>query len=187
MRTLQETGTLERNLLAPVPRESLVLGLGVYYSALYLFHVAYILVAGVLVFDLDLDVSGPDLAVAGFLLLAMAIMSIMLGFLMSATSLLMRDFSLVTLVIHRPFLLLSGAYFLVELLPQPFRILAMINPLAYAIDAFRGSLSTSTLLLPLSVECGIVAGSTLLIGVIGIWVYRRVLNLLLMRGELSLY
>ena len=90
-------------------------------------------------------------------------------------------------MIHRPFLLLAGAYFLVDLLPQPFRFLAMVNPLAYAIDAFRGSLSSSTLLLPQPVECVIAAGPTVLIGVVGVWVFRRVLDRQLRSGELSLY
>ena len=137
--------------------------------------------------DIQLDVTTKGVVIAGGLLVAMSVMSILLGFLMASVSLVMRDGSVALLVIHRPFLLLTGAYFLVELLPQPFRFFAMINPLAYAIDAFRGSLSTSTLLLPLPVECIIVAGSTVLIGIVGIWVYKRVLNRQLRKGDLSLY
>src|SRR5207237_1847544 len=40
----QQTGTLERNLLAPAPRLLVVLGSGVYYTALFLFHVVSLLV-----------------------------------------------------------------------------------------------------------------------------------------------
>lgn len=187
MRAMQETGTIERNLLAPAPRESLVLGTGLYYAALYLFHVACVLLASLLFLDIQLEISVGGAAIAGYLLIAMSVMSILLGFLMSAVSMVMRDGSVALLVIHRPFLLLTGAYFLVELLPQPFRFLAMINPLAYAIDAFRGSLSTSTLLLPLPVECAIVTGATALIGIVGVWIYRRTLNRQLRKGDLSLY
>ena len=187
MRAMQETGTLERNLLAPAPREALILGTGVYYAALYLFHVACVLVASLLFLDIQLDITAAGVAIAGGLLVAMSVMSILLGFLMASVSLVMRDGSVALLVIHRPFLLLTGAYFLVELLPQPFRFLAMINPLAYAIDAFRGSLSTSTLLLPLALECVIVAGSAALIGIAGIWVFGRVLDRQLRKGDLSLY
>ena len=187
MRAMQETGTIERNLLAPAPRESLVLGTGLYYAALYLFHVACVLLASLLFLDIQLEISVGGAAIAGYLLIAMSVMSILLGFLMSAVSMVMRDGSVALLVIHRPFLLLTGAYFLVELLPQPFRFLAMINPLAYAIDAFRGSLSTSTLLLPLPIECAIVTGATALIGIVGVWIYRRTLNRQLRKGDLSLY
>ena len=187
MRAMQETGTIERNLLAPAPRESLVLGTGLYYAALYLFHVACVLLASLLFLDIQLEISVGGAAIAGYLLIAMSVMSILLGFLMSAVSMVMRDGSVALLVIHRPFLLLTGAYFLVELLPQPFRFLAMINPLAYAIDAFRGSLSTSTLLLPLPIECAIVTGAMALIGVVGVWIYRRTLNRQLRKGDLSLY
>ena len=187
MRMLQETGVLERNLLAPMPREALILGTGVYYALLYLFHVAYVLAASLIFLDLDFALTTSGVVVAGGLLIAMSLMSILLGFLMAAVSLVMRDVSVTLLVIHRPFLLLTGAYFLVELLPQPFRFLAMVNPLAYAIDAFRGSLSSSTLLLPLVMECFIVAASTILIGVAGIWVFRRILDRQLRTGELSLY
>ncbi len=187
MRMLQETGVLERNLLAPMPREALILGTGLYYAVLYLFHVAYVLAASLIFLDLDLALTIWGVAVAGGMLIAMSMMSILLGFLMAAVSLVMRDGSVALLVIHRPFLLLTGAYFLVELLPQPFRFLAMVNPLAYAIDAFRGSLSSSTLLLPLVVECGIVLVSTVLIGIVGIWVFRRILDRQLRTGELSIY
>ena len=187
VRMLQETGTLERNLLSPAPREALVLGTGLYYAVLYLFHLACVLIASLLFFDLQLTITAAGVAVAIGLVAVMSLMSILLGFLMSAVSLVMRDGSVALLVIHRPFLLLTGAYFLVELLPQPFRFLAMINPLAYAIDAFRGSLSSSTLLLPLPVECAIVAGSTVLIGIAGVWTYRRVLNRQFRKGDLSLY
>ena len=187
VRMRQETGTLERNLLSPAPREALVLGTGLYYAILYLFHLGCVLVASLLFFDIQLMTTPAGIAVAVALVFAMSLMSILLGFLMSSVSLLMRDGSVALLVIHRPFLLLTGAYFLVELLPQPFRFLAMINPIAYAIDAFRGSLSSSTLLLPLPIECTIVAGSTVLIGIVGVWTFRRVLNRQLRRGDLGLY
>ena len=117
-----------------------------------------------------------------------ALSRVVFGLFTGATfPLVMRDGSVALLVIHRPFLLLTGAYFLADLLPQPFRFLAMVNvsPLAFAIDAFRGSLSNSTL--PLPVECIIVAVSTVLMGVVGIWVFRRVLDRQLRTGELSLY
>ena len=187
VRMRQETGTLERNLLSPAPREALVLGTGLYYAVLYLFHLGCVLIASLLFFEIQLETTPAGIAVAVALVFAMSLMSILLGFLMSSVSLLMRDGSVALLVIHRPFLLLTGAYFLVELLPQPFRFLAIINPLAYAIDAFRGSLSSSTLLLPLPIECTIVAGSTVLIGIVGVWTYRRVLNRQLRRGDLGLY
>ena len=175
-RSLQETGVLERNLLAPVSRETMIVGMGLYYAGLYLFHVAYLVVASVFVFGLELQLTGSGIATAGLLTVLMTAMAVLIGFLLSAVSLVMKDFSAATLVIHRPFLLLSGAYFLVDLIPQPFRFLAMANPLAYAIDAFRASLSSSTLLLPLFAECAIVAGSTVLIAAIGIWAFRRALN-----------
>lgn len=187
VRMQQETGTLERNLLSPAPREALVLGTGLYYAVLYLFHLGCVLIVSLLLFDIQLTATPESIGVAVGLVFAMSLMSILLGFLMSSVSLVMRDGSVALLVIHRPFLLLTGAYFLIELLPQPFRFLAMVNPLAYAIDAFRGSLSSSTLLLPLEVECAIVALSTVLIGIVGVWTYRRVLDRQLRRGDLSLY
>jgi len=33
---------------------------------------------------------------------------------------------------------MSGAYFLLPTVPEPFRTLAWLNPIAYAVDAFRG-------------------------------------------------
>ena len=74
---------LERNLLAPMPREALILGTGVYYAVLFLFHVVYVLAASLIFLDLDFTLTASGVAVAGGLLIAMSLMSILLGFLMA--------------------------------------------------------------------------------------------------------
>jgi len=59
-------------------------------------------------------------------------MSTGFGVLAAGVMLAWRDESLVMIVINRPMLLLSGAYLLLPTVPEPFRTLAWLNPIAYA-------------------------------------------------------
>jgi hypothetical protein len=47
-------GVLERSLLAPVTPEAVVLGIGLYYVTLYLFHIATTLAAGLIFLRIEL-------------------------------------------------------------------------------------------------------------------------------------
>ena len=187
LRFQQTAGVLERNLLAPIRRETLLGGVGLYYGALYLVHVGYLLAAGSLIFGFGLTVSPGNLLIAGAVLLSLFVMSLGMGLIASSIVLAVKDESTATLIVHRPFLILSGAYFLVDIMPQPFRLIAMANPVAYAVDAFRGTLSTSTILLPLPAELAIVFGSSVGIFVLGVWVLRLSLNRLMRTGEMTFF
>lgn len=156
----QTTGTLERSLLAPAPRIAVVLGTGLYYTALYLFHVVSLLAVSALFLNLDVTWSPGAAARAALVLALIFLMSIGFGILSTAVLLAWKDQSLMMILVHRPMLLLSGAYFLIPTVPEPFRTLAWFNPIAYAVDAFRGSLTGVTILLPLDVELWILAATS---------------------------
>ena len=83
--------------------------------------------------------------------------------------------------------LLSGAYFLIPTIPEPFRTLARFNPIAYAVDAFRGSLSGVTILLPLDVEIAILAVTSVAITAAGFWLFDRLMAHWLRTGALGAY
>jgi len=183
----QSTGTLERSLLAPAPRIVVVLGTGVYYTVLYLFHVVSLLVVSVVFLGLDVSWTPGALAQAGLVLVLIFLMSTGFAVLSAALLLAWRDHSLMMILVHRPMLLLSGAYFLIPTVPVPFRTLAWFNPIAYAVDAFRGSLSGVTVLLPLNVEIGILAVTAVGVTVFSFWLFNRLMSRWLRDGSLGGY
>jgi ABC-2 type transport system permease protein len=183
----QQTGTLERNLLAPAPRLLVVLGSGVYYTALFLFHVVSLLVIAFFFLPLDVSWSVPALLSAGLVLILIVLLSVGFGVLTAGVLLAWRDESVVMILIHRPMLLLSGAYFLLPTVPEPFRTLAWLNPIAYAVDAFRGSLTGATVLLPMEQEVVLLAAAAAGALLAGFYMFERLMAGWLRSGSLGAY
>jgi ABC-2 type transport system permease protein len=183
----QISGTLERSMLAPAPRIVVALGSGAYYTILYVFHVASLLLFSAIFLPLGVTWSPANLLLALGVLILIVVMSIGFGIISSAVLLTLKDTSLMMILVHRPMLLLSGAYFLIPAIPEPFSSIAWLNPIAYAIDAFRGSMSGVTVLLPLPVEICILLVSTLGTVFAGLALFDRLMNRLLRTGSLGLY
>jgi ABC-2 type transport system permease protein len=183
----QVQGTLERSLLAPAPRLAVVLGSGAYYTALYLFHVVTLLLVSTAVLGLDVAWTPGTTLLAGGVLLLIFVMSVGIGIVSAAVLLTWRDTSLMMIVIHRPMLLLSGAYFLIPAIPEPFRTLARLNPIAYAIDAFRGSLTGETILLPLAADVGVLLVAAIGTLLTGLYLFDRLMARWLRTGSLGIY
>ena len=183
----QQTGTLERNLLAPAARLLVVLGSGVYYTALFLFHVVSLLVIAFFFLPLDVSWTASALLTATLVLVPIVLLSAGFGVLTAGVMLAWRDESLVMIVINRPMLLLSGAYFLLPTVPEPFRTLAWLNPIAYAVDAFRGSLTGATVLLPLRYEVVLLAVATAGSLIAGFYLFERLMAGWLRSGSLGAY
>ena len=183
----QIQGTLERSLLAPAPRLAVVFGTGAYYTALYLFHVVTLLLASAFFLGLDVVWTPGTALLAAAVLLLVFVMSAGLGLVSAAILLTWKDASLMMIVVHRPMLLLSGAYFLIPTIPEPFRTLALLNPIAYAIDAFRGSLTGATMLLPLSADLAIFCISSFATLAAGLYLFDRLLTRWLRTGSLGVY
>ncbi len=81
------------------------------------------------------------------------------------------------LLLYRPMAIVSGAYFVIELIPQPFKALAYLNPLAYAIDSFRGALTGTTLLLDsLEEQMALLAAMILVIGALSFLIFRKMVK-----------
>jgi ABC-2 type transport system permease protein len=183
----QQTGTLERNLLAPAPRLLVVLGSGVYYIALFLFHVVSLLVIAFLFLPLDVSWTAGTLAPAALVLVLIVLLSVGFGVLTAGVMLAWRDEALVMILINRPMLLMSGAYFLLPTVPEPFRALAWLNPIAYAVDAFRGSLTGVTVLLPMGQEVAVLTVATAGVLVAGFYLFERLMAGWLRSGSLGAY
>jgi len=183
----QQTGTLERNLLAPAPRLLVVLGSGVYYTALFLYHAVSLLVIAFLFLPLDVSWTASAFLTAALVLFLIVLLSVGFGVLSAGVLLALRDESVVLILIHRPMLVMSGAYFLLPTVPEPFRTLAWLNPIAYAVDAFRGSLTGATVLLPLGQEVAVLAVATAGILLAGFYLFERLMIGWLRSGSLGTY
>ncbi len=181
------TGTIERNFLAPVPRTVVVLGHGAYYAALYAFHSVSLLMLAVVLLGGSMTITAESIAVSALTVIGLVALSLGVGLASAGLYLLVRDGSFFLLVVHRPVLILSGAIFLIDLLPRPLQILARLNPVTYGIDAFRGALGGRDTLAPLWTEVGIVYLSAVAAFVVGAWIFRRVIARQLRTGELIAY
>lgn len=182
-----QSGTIERNFLAPVPRTLIVFGLGFYYMVLYAFHAITLVVLAALFLAGSMDLGAEALLVAAADVIALLALSVGLGLASAGVYLLVKDGSFFLLVVHRPFMILSGAVFFIDLLPAPLRVLAYANPVTYGVDAFRGALGGRETILPVWSEVGIVFAGAAAAGMLGAWIFWRVLRVQLKRGSLSHY
>ncbi|MDA1279394.1 MAG: ABC transporter permease [Chloroflexi bacterium] len=180
-----QTGTIERNFLAPVSRHTIVAGIGIYYACLYAFHVTTLMILAFFLFPSTAEIPVGNLAVAGTAALGLIALSAGLGLSSAAMFLMIRDGSLFLLFVHRPFMILSGAIFLIELLPGPLKLIALVNPVAYGVDAFRWAFSGHGTLEDPWLEVGIVWAGALVAAIVGVIVLGRVIRRQSRTGELS--
>ncbi len=140
------TGTLERMFLMPVRRITILLGIGNYYIALFTFQALTLFLGAWLIFGFEPELTTRGLLFALWAVLVLVVTNVTLGIIGAALTLAFKDNQMYMLVIHRPAALVSGAYFFIDLMPQPMKFLAYINPVSYAVDAFRGALTGTPLL-----------------------------------------
>lgn len=178
------TGTLERNFLAPVSRPGIILGFGMYYVALYTFHVLTLMALVLLFVGDELELTGSGVGVAVAAVGSLLFLSVSMGLFSAGVYLLVRDHSFFQILVHRPFMMLSGAIFVIDLLPTPIEILARANPLTYGVDAFRSALSAEEPLLEPWIEVGIVYASAVGLMFTGAWFFRKVIKRQMQTGEL---
>lgn len=181
-------GTLERMFLMPVKRFTIVLGIGNYYVGLFSFQAATLFFGAWIVFGFSPDISEAGILYTIWATLVLLGINVTLGIIGAALTLAFRDNQMYLLVIHRPAALVSGAYFFVELMPQPFKLLTYINPIAHAVDSFRGVLTGSPLLTN-SLTISLITTSTYMLGliVLAVFVYRRLIRRMEREGTLSLF
>ena len=180
-----QTGTIERNFLAPVSRHVIVGGIGIYYAGLYAFQVTSLLILALILFPTTATVPLENYAVAGAAVIGLIALSAGLGLSSAGLFLMLRDGSMFILFVHRPFMLLSGAIFLIDLLPGPLKAIALVNPVAYGVDAFRWAFSGHETLQDPWIEVGIVWAGAAVAGVVGAIVLGRVIRRQIRTGELS--
>ena len=182
------TGTLERLFVTPARRITLVLGISVYYLSIFTFQSVTLFVGAAVIFGFRPEITSSGLAWAAFAFVAMIAVNLALGVIGAALTLAYKDPQLNLLIFHRPMAIVSGAYFLIDLAPQPFRTISLFNPMAYCIDGFRGALTGKTLLMSsLEAEMAVIAAIVVGFGVISTLIYRRMLDRLGATGNISIF
>ncbi|MBC7225821.1 MAG: ABC transporter permease [Thermoflexales bacterium] len=132
-------GTIEYTLMAPITRFTHMMGqtaFAVAYSLLFT-----LVILGVVVLFFQLDLSGANLWGATVMLLAGSLSFIGLGILASVLPLLFPERGAqMTNVLQAVFLLISGVYYPVEVLPAWMQALARVSPATFVLEGMRAAI-----------------------------------------------
>ena len=127
------TGTIYEILSAPLSAFETVLG---YVGAAMTKSVTVALVI-LLTANLFVDVSiAHPLAMIAFLLLIAATFCLF-GFIVGVWAKGFEQLQVVPLLVVTPMTFLGGAFYSIEMLPEPWRTITLFNPVVYLINAFR--------------------------------------------------
>ena len=167
VRQEQLMGTLESLLMTPTSPATIQVGSVAYPLLLLPLRTGVLLALIALAFGLDFSAGGIAPAAFVFLLFTPFVWG--LGLLSAAAVMTFKRGTAGIGVAVTLLVLLSGAYFPLDLLPRPIELLAQFNPLALAIDGVReallgdagwGALGAEVLLLVPMAVVSLVAGVT---------------------------
>jgi len=165
-------GTIEYTFMAPITRLTQMLGQTAFAVLYSLTFTAVIL--GVVVLFFRLDLSGANMWGALVILLAGSLSFIGLGILASVLPLLFPERGAqMTNVLQAIFLLVSGVYYPVEVLPQWLQPLAWLSPATFVLEGMRAAILHGALTGALwpYVWPLLLAGSAAI--PLGLWVFRQ--------------
>jgi ABC-2 type transport system permease protein len=132
-------GTIEYPLMAPITRFTHMMGQTVFAVAYSLLFTLVIL--GVVVLFFHLDLSGANLWGATVVLLAGSLSFIGLGIVASVLPLLFPERGAqMTNVLQAVFLLISGVYYPIEVLPAWMQALARVSPATFVLEGMRAAI-----------------------------------------------
>lgn len=172
----RDLGLLQKLLVSPAPRLSLVIGKGVGNT---LRTLVQSLIIYVLAIPLGVTLNWHPLALIG------VIVTILLATVLFSTfSLLIvcfgktqEGFLGIAQFLTLPVFFTSNAIYPLEMMPPWLQTLALINPLTYTIDALRGLMLVGEAnSYPLLLNWGILLGFTLILAALGRWQYPTLVN-----------
>ena len=184
LKTEMDSGVLESNWLAPLPRPLFLVGQTLASLALTALTSAGVVLLGWWLFDFR--VTGNAFAA---LLVAIPLLLALygFGFAFAGLVLLLKEANTLIDVSDYSVSLLSGSQFPVSVLPPALFAVSLALPLTYGYDAVRGLLLGSKTLLPISYEVGILLGFMVVMGVLGYAVFRRVEQLCQRLGTIGMH
>jgi ABC-2 type transport system permease protein len=184
LKSEMDSGVLETNWMAPVPRPIFLIGQTLASLAITTFNSLGMLFLAWLLFGFQ--VSGNLLSAA----LALAPMLVALygfGFAFAAIVLLMKEANTLIDVSNYLISMLSGSQFPVSVLPRFLLPLSLAIPLTYGFDAVRGYLLGTQTLLPIDQELAILALFMIVTVPLGYLVFKRVERHCKQLGTLSMH
>jgi ABC-2 type transport system permease protein len=132
-------GTIEYTFMAPVRRTTHLLGICVFAVLYGMARTAAVVAVALLVFHVDL--SNADLLAAAVVLTASTVPLIGLGILIAILPLLAPEKGeQMSTALQGLFLLVSGVYYPVSVLPLPLQAVGVLSPLTYTLSAIRDAL-----------------------------------------------
>lgn len=167
----REVGFLKEILVAPTSRTSIVLGRIAGGSTTALVQALLILLLSIpLGFRLTGVLSVP---IALIFLVLIAVTFVGFGVALASQFRDSEGFGLVVQFVIFPLFFLSGAIYPISSVPEPIRLLALVNPLTYGVDGLRAALiGTSTY--PLVLNLGVLVLSAAVMVAVGTYLFERV-------------
>lgn len=128
-----------------------------------------LVILGTATFFVDLDIRHP-VAMLGFLVLTAVTFSLV-GFIIGIWAKNFEQLNFVPMLIVTPLTFLGGAFYSIEMLPQPWRMLTLFNPVVYLISGFRWSFF-GTGDVPVAISLGVTALFMLAAIAVIAWIFR---------------
>ena len=161
------TGTIFEILSAPISTTEILLGY-VGAAATKATIVALVILATANLF-VDLRVEHPLLMI-GFLLLV-AWTFCLFGFIIGIWAQGFEQLQVIPLLVVTPLTFLGGAFYSIEMLPEPWRTITLFNPIVYLINGFRWTFY-GTADVPVGISFAATFGFFLICLAIVSWIFR---------------
>ncbi|MBS10367.1 MAG: ABC transporter [Gemmatimonadetes bacterium] len=163
-------GTIEYTFMAPVYRLTHLAGQCLYAIVYGFLRSGIVLVSAVMFFDLSLD--GGNLTTAAVVLAASSLSFLGLGLIAAVFPLLSPEKGArATDILGTLFLLISGVYYDVSVLPDWLRPLSTVSPGTYALRSIRGALLHGATIEQVSEDLWILLGTGAIMIPLGLWIF----------------
>jgi len=161
------TGTIYELLSAPITAMEMVLGyVGAAATKSVLLGLIILVTAS---FFVPLHIAHP-FAMAAFLLLTATAFSLF-GFIIGVWAKNFEQLNFVPALLITPLTFLGGAFYSIDMLPQPWRTVSLFNPVVYLVSGFRWSFFDKGDV-SVGVSLGVTAGFLALCLAIIAWIFR---------------
>jgi ABC-2 type transport system permease protein len=156
----REFGFLKELLVAPIPRGAIVVAKLAAGSATATVEAALMLALAPLI-GARFSVVGALVSLPLLAAFGMAVNA--LGIVVAARMRSFEGFGSVVNFIIQPIFFLSGALYPIEGLPRALRVVVLVNPMSYVVDAVRG-LCIGSHAFPIALDLAVTVGATLAFG-----------------------
>jgi ABC-2 type transport system permease protein len=177
-----DAGTLEPAWLTPTRRETFVVGLTMAGLIIATLTTIILLIVGVWIFGAEI---APRVAIAVPVLALTSVGVLGIGYLVGAIVLRMRDANFFVDAADFIFVALSGAAFPIVVLPELVRWVSYLLPTTWALDLMRAAALGTRPLLPPAAEWVLLATTSLVLLIVGRWVWLGTEHRLRVRGTLG--